>query len=100
MGAVASLGARLGIGVVSVGPQSRGISKVHLTVETGGEVVDGVSGGGGQGACPRQAPSPRAHLHPRLVRSGRQVILHLSPGAPKKFFWDLYHALRAITSSV
>jgi len=33
MGAVASLGARLGIGVVSVGPQSRGISQVHLTVE-------------------------------------------------------------------
>ncbi len=35
----------------------------------------------------------------RLVRSGRQAILRLAPGANKALFWDLYDAIRAITSS-
>ena len=35
----------------------------------------------------------------RLVRSGRQAILRFGPGAHKAMFWDLYAAIRAITSS-
>ena len=35
----------------------------------------------------------------RVVRSGRQVILRLAPGADKALFWDLYDAIRAIASS-
>jgi len=35
----------------------------------------------------------------RLVRSGRRVILRLAPSADKAMFWDLYAAIRAITSS-
>jgi hypothetical protein len=35
----------------------------------------------------------------RLAHSGWRVILRLAPGADKALFWDLYDAIRAITSS-
>jgi hypothetical protein len=45
MGAVTSLGARLGVGVVSLGPRPRGTSLLHLTVGAEGEVVGCVPSG-------------------------------------------------------
>ena len=45
MGAVASLGARLGVGVVNLGPASQGTSHLHLMVGAGGEVLECVSSG-------------------------------------------------------
>jgi hypothetical protein len=67
-------GARLGIGVVSLGPQSRGAGGVHLTVAAEGDVVECVSSGWGSdvaGAALHRLNASEAIELLRVLAAGR-----------------------------